>query len=68
VARANAEIDKEETSAMNELEKSPPSDFYQETTLLGKLELFDKNLSVKKNLACTSCHLPSAGFIGAVSH
>ena len=67
VARANAEIDKEEASAMRELENSPPSDFYQETTLLGKLELFDKNLSAKKNLACTSCHLPSAGFTGASS-
>ena len=67
VARANAEIDKEEAFAMHELENLPPSDFYRQTTLLGKLELFDKNLSVKNNLACTSCHLPSTGFTGAVS-
>lgn len=35
--------------------------------LLGKLELFDKNISVKKNLACSTCHMPYTGFSGPIS-
>jgi cytochrome c peroxidase len=34
---------------------------------LGKLELFDKNLSVNKNVACTFCHMPYTGFSGPIS-
>jgi len=30
--------------------------------ILGKLELFDKTISVNKNTACSSCHMPYAGF------
>ena len=33
---------------------------YVET--LGKLELFDKNLSVNRNQACSFCHMPYTGF------
>src|SRR5258705_3250534 len=35
--------------------------------LLGKLELFDKTISVNKNVACSSCHMPYAGFSGPIS-
>jgi cytochrome c peroxidase len=32
---------------------------------LGKLELFDRSLSVQKNEACSTCHMPTAGYTGA---
>jgi cytochrome c peroxidase len=32
---------------------------------LGKLELFDRSLSVHKNEACSTCHTPSTGYTGA---
>ena len=35
--------------------------------MIGNLVLFDKTLSVGKNLACTTCHDPTAGFTGASS-
>jgi cytochrome c peroxidase len=35
--------------------------------ILGKLELFDSTMSVNENLACTSCHMPYAGFSGPIS-
>jgi cytochrome c peroxidase len=34
---------------------------------LGKLELYDSTLSVNGNVACTSCHMPYAGFSGPIS-
>jgi cytochrome c peroxidase len=33
---------------------------------LGELMLFDRNMSVNKNQACASCHLPYAGFSGPI--
>jgi len=41
-------------------------DFYQKVTLLGKLILYDRNLSVNRNEACAFCHMPEAGFTGSV--
>ena len=38
----------------------------RQVEILGKLELFDKNLSVNKNVACSSCHMPYAGFSGPI--
>jgi cytochrome c peroxidase len=35
--------------------------------LLGKLELFDKNLSVNRDVACSFCHMPYTGFSGPIS-
>ncbi len=32
---------------------------------LGKLELFDRTLSVNKNEACSTCHMPGTGYTGA---
>ncbi len=34
--------------------------------ILGKLELFDETLSVNKNMACSFCHMPYAGFSGPI--
>ena len=34
---------------------------------LGKLMLYDKQLSVNRNEACAFCHMPEAGFTGPVS-
>jgi cytochrome c peroxidase len=33
---------------------------------LGELMLFDKNISPNRNQACTSCHMPYAGFSGPI--
>src|SRR5258707_4022078 len=38
----------------------------RQVQILGKLELFDKNLSVNKNQACSFCHMPYAGFSGPI--
>jgi len=38
-----------------------------ELTLLGKLILFDQNLSVNKNESCAFCHMPETGFTGPSS-
>ena len=35
--------------------------------LLGKLLLFDKNLSVNRNEACSFCHMPYTDFTGPIS-
>jgi cytochrome c peroxidase len=35
--------------------------------VLGKLLLFDKNLSVNKNEACSFCHMPDTDFTGPIS-
>jgi cytochrome c peroxidase len=34
---------------------------------LGKLELFDKQLSINRNEACTFCHMPYVDFTGPIS-
>src|SRR5229473_1513982 len=67
VRRVNAEIDTIFTNALTEAISSPPADQYHQRQLLGTLVLFDKTLSVNKNVACTTCHTPSAGFTGGVS-
>jgi cytochrome c peroxidase len=35
--------------------------------VLGKLENYDENLSVFKNVACAFCHMPYTGFSGPIS-
>jgi cytochrome c peroxidase len=34
--------------------------------VLGKLENYDENLSVNRNVACAFCHMPYAGFTGPI--
>jgi cytochrome c peroxidase len=42
-------------------------DPYHQVQTLGKLEIFDPNLSVNNNLACSYCHDPAAGYANGVS-
>jgi len=39
---------------------------YDMVKTLGKLMNYDENMSVFKNMACASCHLPYAGFSGPI--
>jgi cytochrome c peroxidase len=61
-----AKIDRIEADARAEL-NSKSLDAYQQITLLGELLLFDKQLSVNRNMACASCHMPETGFTGPIS-
>src|SRR5579864_800961 len=47
--------------------KSGKLDPYHQVETLGKLEIFDPNMSVNKNLACSYCHDPMAGYANGVS-
>jgi len=47
--------------------KSGKLDPYHQVETLGKLEIFDPNLSVNKNLACSFCHDPAAGYANGAS-
>jgi cytochrome c peroxidase len=42
-------------------------DPYHQVQTLGKLEIFDPNLSVNSNLACSYCHDPATGYANGVS-
>jgi len=42
--------------------KSGKLDPYHQVQTLGKLEIFDPSLSVNKNVACSYCHDPAAGY------
>jgi cytochrome c peroxidase len=42
-------------------------DPFHQVETLGKLEIFDPNLSVNSNLACSYCHDPMAGFANGSS-
>ncbi len=67
VAAANAFIDATFAGAVAQLPSASSLDTYHQIVLLGTLGLYDKTLSVNKNLACTTCHIASAGFTGGVS-
>ena len=67
VARENADIDKVFAAALKAAQNAASLDPYHQVTLLGTLALYDRNLSVDKNLACTSCHTLDTGFTGGVS-
>jgi cytochrome c peroxidase len=47
--------------------KSGKLDPYHQVETLGKLEIFDPNLSVNRNLACSYCHDPAAGYANGAS-
>ena len=66
IAQVEAEIDRLEAQTAERLAK-PPDNQVQQVELLGKLILFDKQLSVYRNEACMFCHMPEAGFTGPVS-
>ena len=66
IAQVEAEIDRIESQTIERL-AVPPDNQVQQIELLGKLLLYDKQLSVNRNEACTFCHMPEAGFTGPVS-
>ena len=67
--RVNAEIDRLEQEALAQWRALPKSSgtAMRQIQLLGKIELFDKNLSVNRNQACSFCHMPYTGFSGPIS-
>src|SRR3981189_391093 len=66
IAKVEAEIDRIEARTIERL-AAPPDNQVQQIELLGKLMLYDKQLSVYRNEACTFCHMPETGFTGPVS-
>src|ERR1700746_1751636 len=66
IAQVEAEIDRIEHQAIERL-AVPPDNQVQQVELLGKLMLYDKQLSVNRNEACAFCHMPETGFTGPVS-
>jgi cytochrome c peroxidase len=66
IDRVVTEIDRIEAEALAQLNSGPPG-LAQRTFLLGKLLVFDKQLSVNRNEACAFCHMPETGFTGPVS-
>src|SRR5204863_2804348 len=66
IAQVEAEIDRIEAQTIKRL-AAPPDNQIQQIELLGKLMLYDKDLSVNRNEACAFCHMPETGFTGPVS-
>jgi cytochrome c peroxidase len=66
IAQVEAEIDRVEAQTVERL-ATPPDNQVQQIELLGKLMLYDKQLSVNRNEACAFCHMPEVGFTGPVS-
>ena len=66
IAKVEAEIDRIEAQTIERL-PAPPDNQIQQIELLGKLMLYDKDLSVNRNEACAFCHMPETGFTGPVS-
>jgi len=66
IAQVEAQIDRIETLTIERL-ATPPDNQVQQIELLGKLMLYDKQLSVNRNEACAFCHMPETGFTGPVS-
>ena len=66
IAEVEAEIDRIEAENLERL-TAPPNNQVQQIELLGKLMVYDKELSVNRNEACAFCHMPETGFSGPVS-
>ena len=66
IAQVESEIDRVEAQTIDRLH-APPDNQVQQVELLGKLMLYDKQLSVNRNEACAFCHMPETGFTGPVS-
>src|SRR5437016_8276094 len=68
IARVNREVNLIEAEALAQWHAMPINSgtAMRQVQILGKLELFDKNLSVNKNQACSFCHMPYAGFSGPI--
>src|SRR2546423_4804832 len=69
IKRVEAEIDKIFADTLAQLPSIPSDTAHRmkRVQTLGKLELFDKQLSVNRNTACTFCHMPDTDFTGPIS-
>src|SRR5260370_23520288 len=69
IKRVEAEIDKIFADTLTQLPSIPDGTAHRmkRVQTLGKLELFDKQLSVNRNEACTFCHMPDVDFTGPIS-
>src|SRR5262249_55404445 len=69
IRRVEREVDEIEQQAMAEWRALPinPLTRMDQVRILGKLLLFDKNLSVNRNEACSFCHMPYTDFTGPIS-
>jgi len=69
IKRVEAEIDKIFADTLAQLPAIPGGTArrMKRVQTLGKLELFDKQLSVNRNTACTFCHMPDVDFTGPIS-
>ena len=69
IKRVEREVDNIEQQALAEWRALPltSSTRMNQVRVLGKLLLFDKNLSVNKNEACSFCHMPDTDFTGPIS-
>jgi cytochrome c peroxidase len=65
IAQVEAEIDRIEAQTIERL-AVPPDNQVQQIELLGKLMLYDKQLSVNRNEACAFCH--TAAFSTLANH
>lgn len=65
LSEIEAQIDREEARALGGIDLSR-LDRSHRIELLGKLIFFDRQLSVNRNEACAFCHMPQAGFSGAI--
>jgi cytochrome c peroxidase len=62
----NQDIQMDYNQALDQLATATPGSS-QVTQALGKALIYDKSLSVNKNLACATCHVDYSGFTGASS-
>jgi hypothetical protein len=69
IQRVQGEVDQIFQQAFAQWRALPinPSTRMPQVQLLGKLLLFDKNLSVNRNQACSFCHMPYTAFTGPIS-
>jgi cytochrome c peroxidase len=69
IQRVEREVDAIEQQALAEWRALPinSSTRMNQVRVLGKILLFDKNLSVNKNEACSFCHMPDTDFTGPIS-
>jgi cytochrome c peroxidase len=69
IQRVEHDVDAIEQQALAEWRALPieSSTRMSQVRVLGKLLLFDKNLSVNKNEACSFCHMPDTDFTGPIS-
>jgi cytochrome c peroxidase len=69
IKRVESEIDKIFAETLAQLPSIPRGTAHRmkRVQTLGKLELFDRQLSVNRNTACTFCHMPDLDFTGPIS-